>query len=192
MRDSDRIRSLLLLMDCGLIRLDQKFQDYLKATLDFQRFRSRFADRNIRRWIWHLKLGLLLTLFCVLAKHIVGWANDSVIYWLAFMAIGSDISSTLVDYRKEQICRHHFDCLLQLSVEQVPGSLPYAWQTGASAQCLKQFSDSMEWDLEWGLRRRESKTVFILLTGLLLYFYLTFERFGGPFVPMWGCGGQLG
>jgi hypothetical protein len=192
MKDSDRIRSLLLQMDCGLIRCDRAFQDYLKAMLEFQRFRSRFSDRNIRRWIWHFKLALLLSLFWVLANHIFGGADDSQLFWLTFIAVGSGISATLTDYRKEQICRHHFECLLQMSVGQVPGWFPYAWQTGATAECLQQFADGIEWDLEWGLRRRESRTVFVLTTGLLFYFYLTFERFGGPFIPIWGCGGHLG
>jgi hypothetical protein len=192
MTDSDRIRRVLLEMDCGLITGDRNFRDYLDATLELRRFRSRFKDRNIRRWIWHFKLALLLTLFGVLAMHIFGRAENSAFFWLVFIAIGSGIATTLSDHRKEQICRHHFECVLQLSVEQVPGRFPYEWQAGATVDSLKKYSDGMEWELEWGLRRRELRTVFLLVGGLLLYLYLTFESCGGAPIPYWGCVGQLG
>lgn len=171
MKDTDRIRVLLLQIDCGLIRCDQTFRNYLNASLDFQNFRSRFANRTVRRWLWHFKLVLVLVLFWVLTKQILGSIDDSILCWTASIAIGSGLATTLSDNRKERVCQDHFECCLQLSVDQVPRRFPYEWQTGTSARCLNQFADGIEWDLEWGLRRREARTALLLGVGLLISFW---------------------
>ena len=62
-----------------------------------------------------------------------------------------------------------------------------------TSECLRKYAESLEWELEWNLRRRESRTVFVLMAGLFLYVLMTFELFGGPLIPFWSCcGGHLG
>lgn len=193
MTDRDRTRNLLLQMDSGLLRYDPMFRDYLAATLDFEKYRSRYLDRKIRRGLWVVKLSLLVGLFGVLGHRLYGSPSLSVALWPFFIAAGISILPILCDTRKEKLCRYHFESMLHLAVGHAPYPLPCTWQSGMTAECLKKYSESLEWDLEWKLRRRETRTIFVLMAGLFLYLYMTFEFFGGPLIPFWsGCAGCLG
>lgn len=180
-------------MDSGLTRFDPTFRQYLVATLEFQRFGSRCRDRNIRRWLGSAKIALLVSLFGILAQRIWGGPSFPDALWpIAILGLIGTFS-LLSNKRKEHTCRQHHECLIHLAIGQAPPYFPYFWQTGMSFECLRRYSEGLEWELEWTLRRQESRTTFVLIAGLFLYVFITFEVFGGPLIPFWNCcGGYLG
>mgnify|MGYP000044090471 CR=1 FL=1 len=191
--DRDTTRNLLLQMDSGLLEFNPMFRQYLTATLECQKFRSRRKDRSLRRWLWSAKILLLLSLFGILAQRIWGGPTVPETFWpISILSLASTFA-LLNNTPRERTCRQYYECLLHLSVGQAPPQLPYLWQTGMTSECLRKYAESLEWELEWNLRRRESRTVFVLMAGLFLYVLMTFELFGGPLIPFWSCcGGHLG
>ena len=192
MTEHERTRHLLLQMDCGLVKPGRTFRKYLTATLELQKFCSRSRERKVRRWLWCLKLTLLLTLFGALALRVLGQSDVGEMLWPILLTVGPGLGAGLLDRFKERQCRQHFECLLQLAVDQAPGTLPFPWQAGLGAECFQKFSQSLEWEMEWRLRRQEARTRFVLAVGLMFYLFLRFEGVGGSVVSSCLCGGSLG
>ena len=114
--DRDTTRNLLLQMDSGLLEFNPMFRQYLTATLECQKFRSRRKDRSLRRWLWSAKILLLLSLFGILAQRIWGGPTVPETFWpISILSLASTFA-LLNNTPRERTCRQYYECLLHLSV----------------------------------------------------------------------------
>lgn len=179
MTDMYSIRMLLLQMECGVIRYDRSLREYLITTLGFLGARSRAAERGRRRRIWQLGLGMVPVLAWLIVHEINAGLWDVSALWPPALAAAGWLVTRPPS--RERQCLRHFECALQRSVGQVSSLFVHQWQSQVPPSSLRQYSEALEWDLEWRLKRWESRIVMAMLAGLLLCLCLVGKNLGSMY-----------
>lgn len=184
MTDMYSIRMLLLQMECGVIRYDRALREYLVTTLDFLSARSRAAKRGRRRGIWLLALGMVTALAWLIAHEIHARPGNLSVLWPTALATVGLLIARLPS--REQQCMQYFECAVQRSVGQASSLFAHQWQSRVPASSLRQYSEALEWDLEWKQKRWESRIAAAMVAGLLLCLYLVCHNLPAMYDSFYG------